>query len=73
MMLRQGIPMAKQEAVDDQSLHATLGEQASREALAAPWYKISACSIQAHELMLHIVTSCKTRLARRRPCHNRHT
>jgi len=42
MMLRQGISIAKQEAVDDQSLHATLGEQASREALAAHWYKISA-------------------------------
>jgi len=41
MMLRQVTLMAKQEAVTDQSLHATLRDLASREALAAPWYKTS--------------------------------
>jgi len=42
MMLRQVTSMAKREVVGDQNPHATLGEQASREALAAHWYKIPA-------------------------------
>jgi len=41
MMLRQATPMARQEAVGHQSLPATLRDLASRETLAAPWYKTS--------------------------------